>query len=178
MIRRPPITTRTDSLFPCTALVRSGDGRSGARPRPVPGLRRQRSGGPRPRSGPAAAGRPASFADRDRLHVHGQPLVGALPHNAGGRRPAHGAGPHADHQAKGTRSMTAAAHDHAEPIRKSDLEAKFRELQGEVDDTKESAASMLLTVGAVVVVAVIAVAFFAGRRKGKKRTTLVAVRRL
>jgi hypothetical protein len=72
----------------------------------------------------------------------------------------------------------ATAHDHGGPIRKEDLEAKMRELQGGVEETKESATSMLLTVGAVVLVGVIAVAFFAGRRKGKKRTTIVEVRRL
>jgi len=71
--------------------------------------------------------------------------------------------------------MTAA---HARPIDRGQLEAKFRELQGEVKDTKESATSMLITVGAVVVVGVLAVAFLAGRRKGKKRTTVVEVRRV
>lgn len=74
--------------------------------------------------------------------------------------------------------MTAAAHDHAEPIRKSDLEAKFRELQGEVTETTESAKSTLVTVGAVALVLIIAVAFLAGRRKGRKRTTVVEVRRI
>ncbi len=65
-----------------------------------------------------------------------------------------------------------------QPIRRQDLEAKMRELQGEVDDTRESATSTLLTVGAVVVVTVVAVAFLLGRRKGKKRTTVVEVRRI
>ena len=65
-----------------------------------------------------------------------------------------------------------------QPIRRSDLEAKMRELQGEVTDTRESATNTLVTVGAVVVVGVIAVAFLLGRRKGKKRTTVVEVRRL
>ena len=65
-----------------------------------------------------------------------------------------------------------------QPIGRSDLEAKLRELQGEVEETKESATSTLVTVGAVVVVAVIAIAFLAGRRKGKKRTTVVEVRRI
>jgi hypothetical protein len=65
-----------------------------------------------------------------------------------------------------------------QPINRGDLESKLRELQGEVDDTKESATSTLITVGAVVVVAVIAIAFLAGRRKGKKRTTVVEVRRI
>ncbi|MGV3760446.1 MAG: hypothetical protein ACO1PW_13045 [Actinomycetota bacterium] len=64
------------------------------------------------------------------------------------------------------------------PITRDDLELKMRAIQGEVDDTKESAQSTLLAVGAVAVVAVIAIAFLAGRRKGKKRTTIVEVRRI
>lgn len=64
------------------------------------------------------------------------------------------------------------------PITRDDLESKFRELEGGVSETKESAASMLITVGAVVAVGVIALAFLAGRRKGKKRTTVVEVRRI
>ncbi len=65
-----------------------------------------------------------------------------------------------------------------QPIQRDDLEAKMRELQGEVTETRESATTTLLTVGAIVVVGVIAVAFLLGRRKGKKRTTVVEVRRL
>ncbi len=63
-------------------------------------------------------------------------------------------------------------------IRRSDLENKMRELQGEVTETRESATSTLLTVGAVVAVGVVAVAFLWGRRKGKRRTTVVEVRRI
>ena len=63
--------------------------------------------------------------------------------------------------------MNAEAEALHRPIQRRDLEAKFRELQGEVNDTKESATSMLITVGACVVVGVLAVAFLAGRRKGK-----------
>jgi 1-aminocyclopropane-1-carboxylate deaminase/D-cysteine desulfhydrase-like pyridoxal-dependent ACC family enzyme len=65
-----------------------------------------------------------------------------------------------------------------QPIRRSDLEAKMRELQGEVTETREAAMSTLVTVGAVVAVAVVAVAFFVGRRNGKRRTTVVEVRRI
>jgi hypothetical protein len=65
-----------------------------------------------------------------------------------------------------------------QPIRRSDLEAKMRELQGEVTGTREAAANTLVTVGAVVLVGVIAVAFLLGRRKGKKRMTIVEVRRI
>ena len=67
---------------------------------------------------------------------------------------------------------------HANPITRNDLESKLRELQGEVDDTKESAKTTLVAVAAVVAVGVIAIAFLAGRRKGKKRTTVVEVRRI
>ena len=67
---------------------------------------------------------------------------------------------------------------HARPIDRGQIEAKLRELQGGVTETRESATSMLVTVGAVVVVGVLAVAFLAGRRKGKKRTTVVEVRRI
>ena len=73
--------------------------------------------------------------------------------------------------------MTAATSSR-EPIGKADLEAKLRELRGEVDETTESATSTLLTVGAVLAVVVIAVAFLMGRRKGKKATTIVEVRRI
>jgi hypothetical protein len=64
------------------------------------------------------------------------------------------------------------------PIQRRDLEAKFRELQGEAEETYQSATSTLLTVGAVVAVTVVAVAYLFGRRKGKKRTTLVEIHRL
>jgi hypothetical protein len=66
----------------------------------------------------------------------------------------------------------------ARPIQRDDLEAKMRELQGEVDETRRSATTNLAAVGAVVAVVVIAVAFLVGRRKGKKRTTIVEVRRI
>ncbi len=66
----------------------------------------------------------------------------------------------------------------AGPITKADLESKLRELQGEVDETKESALSTAIAVGAVIAVGVVAVAFLLGRRKGKRRTTIVEVRRI
>lgn len=63
-------------------------------------------------------------------------------------------------------------------ISRDDLEAKLRELQGEVDETKDSALQTAIAVGAVVAVGVIAVAFLLGRRRGRKRTTIVEVRRI
>jgi hypothetical protein len=63
-------------------------------------------------------------------------------------------------------------------ITRDDLEAKFRSVQGEVEEQRANAMSTIITVGAVVAVGVVAVAFLLGRRKGKKRTTLVEVRRI
>jgi hypothetical protein len=66
----------------------------------------------------------------------------------------------------------------ARPITRDDLESKLRELQGEVEETKDSALSTAIAVGAVIAVGVIAVAFLVGRRRGKRRTTIVEVRRI
>lgn len=66
----------------------------------------------------------------------------------------------------------------ARPITRDDLEAKLRELEGGVEDTKQSALTTAIAVGAVVAVGVIAVAFMLGRRRGRKRTTIVEVRRI
>jgi hypothetical protein len=64
------------------------------------------------------------------------------------------------------------------PITRDDIEARFRELNGEVGSEVEAARPQLLTVGAAIAVAVIAIAFLAGRRRGRKRSAVVEVRRL
>jgi hypothetical protein len=66
----------------------------------------------------------------------------------------------------------------ARRITRGDLESKFRELEGGVEETKESAQSSIVTAGAILLVIVIAIAFLSGRRKGTKRSTVVEVRRL
>lgn len=64
------------------------------------------------------------------------------------------------------------------PISRDDIEAKFRELQGEVDLVGDDVRSYAATVGAVVVVAVVVVAFWLGRRRGRKTRTIVEIRRI
>ncbi|HXA33437.1 MAG TPA: hypothetical protein VNV87_14365 [Acidimicrobiales bacterium] len=64
------------------------------------------------------------------------------------------------------------------PITRDDIEARFRELNGEVGSEVEAVRPQLLTVGAAVAVAVIAIAFLAGRRRGRKRSAVVEVRRI
>ena len=66
----------------------------------------------------------------------------------------------------------------ARRITRDDIEARFRELEGEVDDRKEQVAGIAAMVGAAVVVGVVLVAFTLGRRRGRKRTTVVEIRRV
>ena len=64
------------------------------------------------------------------------------------------------------------------PVSRADIEAKLKEIKGEVDDTTTSAKPYALAAGVVAVVAVVAFAYVMGRRKGRKRTTVVEVRRV
>ncbi|HEY2563273.1 MAG TPA: hypothetical protein VGI44_06145 [Acidimicrobiales bacterium] len=64
------------------------------------------------------------------------------------------------------------------PITRDDIEARFRELNGEVGTEVEAARPQLLTVGAAVAAVIITLAFLAGRRRGRKRSAVVEVRRI
>jgi hypothetical protein len=59
-----------------------------------------------------------------------------------------------------------------------DIEAKLREIRGDIDTVGESVKQYAVIAGAVVVVAVVALAFTLGKRKGKKKRTIVEVRRV
>ncbi len=79
--------------------------------------------------------------------------------------------------------MSPATQDQADGSRsgrvtRDDIEAKFREIKGEVESTAESAKGMAMTVGAVVAVVVVLGVFLLGKRRGRKRTTFIEVRRL
>jgi hypothetical protein len=65
-----------------------------------------------------------------------------------------------------------------EPISRDDIEAKFRELQGEVEIIGEEARSYGITIAVAAVVVVVAVAFVLGRRRGRRNRTIVEVRRI
>lgn len=63
-------------------------------------------------------------------------------------------------------------------ITRDDIEARFRELEGEVDERKEQVLGVAAMVGVAAVVGVVLVAFALGRRRGRKRTTVVEIRRV
>lgn len=67
---------------------------------------------------------------------------------------------------------------HHAKITRDDIERKFRDLQGDVDDAAESAKGTLVAVGAAVVVGVVLVAFLLGRKRGRKKTAFVEIRRV
>jgi hypothetical protein len=75
-------------------------------------------------------------------------------------------------------SRTATDTAHQEPVTRDDLEAKMRELQGNVADTASAASGVLMAVGAAAVLGAVAVVFLLGRRSGRKKTTVVEVRRV
>ena len=63
-------------------------------------------------------------------------------------------------------------------IERSDIEAKLREIQGEVDTTASAAKPAVAMVAAVAAVVLIGAAYMVGRRKGRKKSTVVEIRRV
>jgi hypothetical protein len=63
-------------------------------------------------------------------------------------------------------------------VTRDEIEAKLRELRGEVETTGNHVKQYAIAAGAVVAVAVVALAFTLGKRKGKRKTTVVEVRRI
>jgi hypothetical protein len=63
-------------------------------------------------------------------------------------------------------------------ITRDDIEAKLRELQGEVTERTEAAKIPAIAVAIGVVVVTIAMAYVFGRRRGKSRQTILEIRRI
>ncbi len=63
-------------------------------------------------------------------------------------------------------------------ITRADIEAKFGELQGDVESAGEAAKGMGIVVAGVVAVVVISVVFLLGKRRGKRQTTTIEIRRV
>ncbi len=63
-------------------------------------------------------------------------------------------------------------------VNRADIEAKLREIRGEVDTTATAAKPTAMTIAVVAAVALLGAAYLLGRRKGKKRSTVVEIRRV
>ena len=64
------------------------------------------------------------------------------------------------------------------PITRAEIEAKFGELRGEVDDRTQAAKAPALAVAVGAVVLTVVVAYWFGKRKGKKRQMVLEIRRI
>lgn len=64
------------------------------------------------------------------------------------------------------------------PVSRNDIEAKLREIKGEVDDTTNTAKPYAVAAAAALAVVVIGVVYVMGKRKGRKKTTVVEIRRV
>jgi len=63
-------------------------------------------------------------------------------------------------------------------ITRADIEAKLREMQGEVGKTAEAAKTPILAVAGAVGAAVLGITFLLGKRRGRRRSTVVEIRRV
>ena len=66
----------------------------------------------------------------------------------------------------------------SERITRDDLEARFRNLQGSVEETGQKAYPYVVASGALVVLAIALIGFVLGNRRGKKARTVVEIRRV
>ncbi len=64
------------------------------------------------------------------------------------------------------------------PISRADIEAKFAELRGEVDERTEAAKVPAIAIAAGVVVLTVVAVFWLGKRKGRKRQMVLEIRRI
>jgi hypothetical protein len=74
--------------------------------------------------------------------------------------------------------MSARAVDVSKKITRDDIEAKLRELRGEVEHRTEAAKTTGIAVGVGVVMVVVIVAYMAGRRRARKRQPVLEIRRI
>ena len=64
------------------------------------------------------------------------------------------------------------------PVTRADIEAKLRQIKGEVDTTTDAARPYVTIAATAGVVVVLGLTYLLGRRRGKKKTTLVEIRQL
>jgi cobalamin biosynthesis Mg chelatase CobN len=65
-----------------------------------------------------------------------------------------------------------------EPVTRDDIEAKLRELRGEVDSRVSDVKFSVTVVAVAVAVTAVVTAYWLGRRRGKRRQTVFEIRRI
>ena len=63
-------------------------------------------------------------------------------------------------------------------ITRADIEAKLRDMRGEVEQTAEAAKIPILAIAGGVATAVVVIAFLLGKRRGRRKSTVVEIRRV
>lgn len=63
-------------------------------------------------------------------------------------------------------------------ITPDDIESKFREIQGDVEEVEHQALDYAAIAVAAVAITVVVVAFLLGSRRGRKRRAIVEIRRI
>ena len=63
-------------------------------------------------------------------------------------------------------------------ITPADIEAKFRDIQGQVEVVAEDSKKKAAIAGSVLAIIILLLVYMLGRRTGKKRSTVVEIRRL
>ena len=66
----------------------------------------------------------------------------------------------------------------AADITPADIEAKFRDIQGQIDVVAEDGKKRLAVAGSIVAVILVLVVYLIGQRSGKRKSTVLEIRRL
>ncbi|HEX4490445.1 MAG TPA: hypothetical protein VH914_04480 [Acidimicrobiia bacterium] len=77
-----------------------------------------------------------------------------------------------------SRNDTPTTNGHTHHITRADLEAKLRDITGDVGETVEAARGIGVAVASGVGVLLVVGAYWFGRRKGRKRKTVLEIRRI
>ncbi len=63
-------------------------------------------------------------------------------------------------------------------ITPADIEAKFRDVQGQIDVVAGDSKKKVVVGGAILAVIILLIVYMAGKRTGKKNSTVLEIRRL
>ena len=66
----------------------------------------------------------------------------------------------------------------SDPISRDDIEAKLRELRGDVDERVEAARVPGIAIAVGIVVGAVVVSYWLGRRRGRRKQTVLEIRRI